>query len=139
MLKSGTLDAGKEAGATESSAQAPVPQGPLDAGFRSLPANVRKTAANANYRAQQETGAGVPSGQAYEAAGRANKVDPLVNHLSTKLQENGISADDASILKDPQFKPHWAALSHDLGIKPPSAKTIDAVIEELKKREVATK
>ena len=138
MLESGTLDPTKEAGAAPQPT-GPVPQAPLDAGMQSLPAATRKPAADANYRAQMESGDGVPGAQAYEAAARANKVDPLVDHLSTKLQESGISADDAAILKNPQFKPHWAALSHDLGIKPPSPTTINAVIEELKKREQAAK
>lgn len=132
------FDVRKGAGQPASEA-APVPQAPLDVGMRSLPANVRKAAADANYRAQQTTGEGVPGGQAYEAAGRANKVDPLVENLAGRLQQEGISAADAGILSNPQFKPHWAALAHDLGIKEPSPTTIKQVIEELQKREAVAK
>lgn len=114
---------------------AAVPQAPLDAGMLSLPPAVRQAAADANYRAQATTGEGVPGAQAYEAAGRSNKVTPLVDSLSTKLQQEGISAADAAILTDPKFKPHWAALAHSLGIKEPSAVTVSQVIKELQRRE----
>ena len=140
LLESGTLDPTKEADYASPEPAPAVSQPALDAAIReNIPKGKRKVVADAVYRANKQGDTTVPPGQVYESAARGEKVDPLVDHLSTELQKNGISAADAETLKDPQFKPHWAALAHDLGIKPPSTVTISQVIEELKKREAQPK
>ncbi len=98
--------------------------------MQSLPAATRKPMAHANYRAVQEGNAAAETaGPAYEAAGRANKVE----NLAKALDDAGVTHSDMLQIPEAQRVDYISKLAKEAGENKFSATSVDALMTEMKR------